>query len=152
MKPTDKGTRFETATVRFLRRRLGDDRVMRGAKHGVRDEGDLCGLVAHGHMGIIECKTHKRWGESDLSVWKAQTIAERGNADADFALLVVHKEGVGEKRFGQNHCYLQVRDLEKVMGGNFTCLAGDTAKEMWVRINIEDACKMIQADYGQEDL
>ena len=151
MKPKDKGTRFETACVRYLRKRLEDERIDRAAMRGNRDAGDIHGLVAHGYRGIVECKDYKSWSRSDLLDWQSQTVTERGNADADFALLVIHTKGVGETRFGDNACHLQVRDLERVMGGEFRCLAGDTAKEMWIRADLETICKFIMSDYEEEE-
>lgn len=149
-KQRDIGTKFESACVRFLRERLKDDRIERRALHGAYDYGDIFGLRAHGHHGIVECKSHKKWGPADLAKWQEQTIAERGNADADFALLVVHKNGVGEKRFGENHCYMQVCDLVKVMGGEFRCLAGESAMEVWVQVTLELACQMIEGVYDED--
>ena len=150
MKPKDKGTRFETACVRYLRKRLEDERIDRAAMRGNRDAGDIHGLVAHGYRGIVECKDYATWGKADLRRWQEQTINERGNADADFALLVVHKRGCGASRFGENHCYMQVRDLERVIGGTMTVLAGDAAKDMWVRVTADDACRMMLGDYEEE--
>lgn len=146
-KPKAKGTKFETACVKFLRERLGDDRIDRRALHGAHDMGDLHGIFAHGHEGIAECKDYAKWSKADLDRWKCQTECERGNADADFALLIVHESGVGKARFGQNSCYMQVRDLERVMGGDFRCIAGESAMDMWVRVTLEDACKMIEGVY-----
>jgi hypothetical protein len=145
-----KGTAFETACVRYLRERLGDDRIERRALHGNGDMGDLFGLYAHGHEGIVECKDYASWSKADLRRWQEQTVNERGNADADFALLIVHKKGCGAGRFGENHCYMQIRDLERVMGGDFRCLAGDTAKGMWVRVTADDACRMMLGYYEEE--
>ena len=151
MRPKDKGTRFETACVRYLRKRLEDERIDRAAMRGNRDAGDIHGVVAHGYKGIVECKCVKGVSKSLLYKYREQTIVERGNADADFALLVIHREGVGDKRFGDNDCHMQVRDLERVMGGEFRCLAGDTAKEMWVTANLETICKFIMSDYEEEE-
>lgn len=148
-KQRDIGTKFESACVKFLCKRLDDDRIERRALHGSYDLGDIRGLFAHGYQGIAECKSYKKWGPADLAEWKEQTIAERGNSDADFALLVVHRKGVGEKRFGENHCYMQVRDLVKVMGGEFRCLAGESAMEMWVQVTLEQACQMIEGIYHE---
>lgn len=146
-----KGTKFESACVRYLRTRLDDERIERRAQRGNRDAGDIHGVRAHGYHGIVECKNVENVTKSLLSKYRKQTVIERGNADADFALLVVHTKGVGETRFGDNDCHLQVRDLEKVMGGEFTCLAGDTAKEMWVCANLETICKFIMSDYEEEE-
>ena len=151
MKPKDKGTRFETACVRYLRKRLEDERIDRAAMRGNRDAGDIHGLVAHGYLGIVECKDVVDVPKSRLDKYREQTIVERGNADADFALLVIHTKGVGETRFGDNACHLQVCDLERVMGGEFTCLAGDAAKEMWIRTDLETICKFIMSDYEEEE-
>jgi len=145
-----KGTSFETACVRFLRGRLQDDRIERRALHGSRDMGDLYGLRAHGFEGIAECKDHAQWGPADLARWREQTVAERGNADADFSLLVIHKAGVGGRNFGRNICQMQVRDLMRVMGGEMTCLAGETAMDVWVQVDLEAACQMIEGVYDAE--
>lgn len=145
-----KGTAFETACVRYLRERLGDDRIERRALHGGRDMGDIFGLFAHGREGIVECKDVKNVGKALLDRFREQTVSERGNADADFALLVVHRAGVGAKRFGDNDCHMQVRDLERVMGGTFRCLAGESAKDMWVQSSLETVCRWILGESGEE--
>ena len=137
-----KGTSFETAIVNWLRERLGIETIERQAMHGSMDTGDIKGLVAHGFSGIVEAKDHKSISPSLLEKWKAQTVVERENAGADFALLVVHRNGVGATRFGLNDCYMQVRDLVKVMGAE--CHAGESAMGLWVHVTLEDACKMIE--------
>lgn len=146
-----KGTAFETACVRFLRARLGNDGIERRALHGTGDQGDLFGLEAHGKRGIVECKDYAKWGNALLAEWQRQTVDERGNAGADFALLVIHKANVGDKRFGDNHCFMQIRDLEVVIDGIMTVLAGETAKDMWVRVTLEDACRMMLGDYERKE-
>lgn len=146
-----KGTKFETACVRFLRKRLEDERIERRALHGNKDAGDIFGVFAHGHEGIVECKDYKQWAKVDLARWQEQTVIERGNADADFALLVVHKAGCGSAFFGDNHCYMQVRDLERIVGGEFRCLAGDSAKDTWLCMPLEVACTHIMGDYEMEE-
>lgn len=148
-KPKAKGTSFETQCVTYLRARLGDGRIERRALHGNNDMGDIHNLFAHGHEGVVECKNYREWGPADLAKWKSQTVDERGNADADFALLVVHRDGCGKARFGENHCYMQVRDLEKVIGGEFSCLYGDSSKDMWVCVTVDDACKMMLGEHDE---
>lgn len=145
-KPKIKGTKFESACVRYLRRTLDDERIERRAQRGNRDAGDIHGVRAHGYHGIVECKDVKSVGKALMERYREQTVIERGNADADFALLVVHRAGCGDGRFGDNDCHLQVRDLERVMGGSITCLAGDTAKELWVQTSLENVCKWIMND------
>ena len=147
-----KGTSFESAIVKWLRERLGIETIERQPMHGSRDTGDIKGLVAHGFSGIVEAKDHKSISPSLLEKWKAQTVVERENAGADFALLVVHKPGVGATRFGLNDCYMQIRDLAKVMGGKFTCHAGESAMGLWVHVTLEDACKMMEDEERGESL
>lgn len=139
-----KGTEWESQARDFLRERLGQPRIERRALSGVRDKGDVYNLFAHGHEGVVECKDYKKWGPADLEKWKRQTMAERENAGADFALLFVHKKGVGESRFGKNICYMQVRDLACVMGGKVH--AGESALGMWVRVSVEEACQMMMGE------
>lgn len=141
-----KGTAWESQAARFLRERLCQPRIDRRAPGGVRDKGDVYNLFAHGHEGVVECKDYKTWGPADLEKWKMETVAERENAGADFALLFVHdtEHRIGESRFGKNICYMQVRDLACVMGGKVH--AGDSALGMWVRVSVEEACQMMMGE------
>lgn len=144
--PKRNGTKFETACARYLCRRLDDDRVERRALHGSRDMGDLFGLWAHGTHGIVECKNYKDWGKSDLTAWKRQALDERDNADAGFVLLVVHKSGCGPKRFGENHCYVTLRDLHVLMDAE----CSKSSDEFWVRLTLDDACRLIEGSVRYE--
>ncbi len=138
-----RGTSFETQCVRYLRQRLGDDGIERRALHGSYDMGDVFGLHAHGNVGVIECKNVARYGPADIERWRGQTVAERGNAGADFALLVIHQPGCGKTRFGMNRCDMQLRDLDAIAGEGFTCLMGDSMRGVWVTMTVEDACRVI---------
>lgn len=133
--------------MRYLRTRLHDDRIDRRVLHGSKDMGDIYNIYAHGHEGVAEAKSYKSYTRADLVRWQGECVIERANADADFILLIVHEPGCGRARFGQNSCYVQVRDLQKVMGG--TVLAGETALDMWVRLPLEDACRLIRWE-GEE--
>lgn len=84
-----KGTRFETACARWLTAALGVP-VERRALHGAGDMGDLFGLAAHGLTGIAECKDYRAMCRADVERWRRETEDERGNADAGFAVLIVH--------------------------------------------------------------
>lgn len=142
-RPKAKGTAFETQCVRYLRKRLGDERIERRALHGSKDMGDIYNIFAHGHEGIAECKSYVRFGPADEAKWERQTEIERGNADADFALLIVHKKGVGERRFGLNECHVQARDFAKIAGGRFTCLFGESAYDTWLKLPLERVCSLM---------
>jgi len=124
-KPKTLGTDYETANVVYARERTGDERIERRAMHGSRDMGDVYGIRAHGHEGIMECKRVERLSDGLLDKFKAQALAERGNADADFVLLSVWRKGKGyqardgkaPKSFGENVCYVTIEDLLKIAGG-----------------------------------
>lgn len=144
----DKGTKFETAVVRYLRVMLEDDRIERRALHGSHDMGDIHGLRCHGYEGIAECKDYKEWARADLDRWKAQTIAERDNADAGFALLVVHRRGCSAQAtshsFGENDCYLTIGDLMRISGMGEPESPWADAEWVWARITIADAAVLMQ--------
>ena len=124
-KPKALGTDYETANVVYARERTGDERIERRAMHGSRDMGDVYGIRAHGLEGIMECKRVERLSDALLDKFKAQALAERGNADADFVLLSVWRKGKGyqardgkaPKSFGENVCYVTIEDLLKIAGG-----------------------------------
>ena len=138
-----KGSSFESQCVAYLRERLDDNGIERRALHGNNDMGDVFGLHAHGFTGIIECKNHKSYGPSDIMKWQAQTVAERENSGADFAVLLVHKAGVGRATFGRNTAYLQVRDLEKVAGNVAERYPHDPFLDVWVRVPFETVCDLM---------
>ena len=141
-KPKALGTDYETANVVYARERTGDERIERRAMHGSRDMGDVYGIRAHGHEGIMECKRVERLSDALLDKFKAQALAERDNADADFVLLSVWRKGKGyqardgkaPKSFGENVCYVTIEDLLKIAGGRgmgtWVCLPLATAFDL----------------------
>lgn len=105
----DKGTRAETAVVRYL----GEHgvRAERKALHGSADEGDVRADLADGVTACIEVKARKR---VDLAKWMAETAAERDNAGAGVGILVVKPAGVG--RPGRWWACMELDDLMEAMG------------------------------------
>lgn len=150
----DVGTKFETATVAYLRERTGDSRIERRAMHGHCDMGDVYGIRAHGYEGIAECKRVERLTADKLDKFKRQAIDERGNADADFVLLIVWRKGKGYQvrdgkapaSFGENVCWLTVEDLLKVSGLYDTLKVADWALGTWVSAPLGDIVDMIVGD------
>lgn len=134
-----KGTAFETACARYLSRELGE-RVERRALHGSRDMGDLYGIFAHGHAGIAECKDHKAQTPSLVAEWRRQTADERDNADADFALLIIHTPGAGQKGFGRNRVDVTQRDLARIAG---LPEPPGWADGVWVTLDLETAVALM---------
>lgn len=149
-KPKAKGTNFETDCVRGLQRELGDKRIERRSLHGAKDMGDIYGIRAHGYEGIAEAKNYAKWGAADLAKWQRQTEAERGNADADFALLIVHKDGCGTKRWRENHCWLQLRDLACIAHPWTTIRGRELAMDLWLHMTVGTACDLISGKAFEE--
>ena len=140
-KPKSKGTAYETAVCRYMKGALQDLRIERRALHGAKDMGDLSHIYAHGHEGIAECKAHKQWGAKMLSEWQDQTIDERDNADADFALLVVK---VPNKNVSQSLCYVTIRDLTRICLGIEPSCVCELYGESWVCMTLEEACGLMR--------
>lgn len=150
-KQKSKGTSLETALVRYARRRTGDDGIHRVTLHGSADEGDVAGLRAHGYRGIAECKNYKGHPtKSQLMRWQSETEEERANADADFALLVVHKPGcnaadANAPTFGDNWCLMTVDSLVKVAHGTAR-FYDQRVFGAWVQMTIDQAFDLITSE------
>lgn len=84
----NKGTSWETACVRYFRAN-GFPQAERIALAGAYDMGDIrvtSGLIA-------ECKNHKVVTDNLIHEWQAETIAEKRNAGADKAWLIIKRAG-----------------------------------------------------------
>lgn len=143
-----RGTSFETAVTRWLRLALDEPTIERRALHGAHDMGDLYGIYAHGLAGIAECKSYKRYGRADVEEWRRQTLAERDNADADFAVLIIHKPRCGgdakSPTMGRNRVDLTIGDLCNVSVG-MRCLMAEP-DDHWVTIDLDELARLIRAD------
>lgn len=152
-RPKKKGTAFETCIVRYMQNALNDKRIERRSLSGAADRGDIYGVYAHGLEGIVECKNHKKWSKADLRRWMQETLDECANADADFALLVVHKDRVGEKNAGQNLCYINILHFHKITGREEEPDIPDWwyegADAIWMMLSLEDACKLLKTPLPQ---
>ena len=107
-KSKDKGTAFETAVVRYLRERLGDEEIDRMPLRGSRDEGDVRGLKLRGMQTCVEVKNHKQLRITD---WMGQLISEQGNMEADLGLIVAHRSGCGDKHIGESYVITTLDDI-----------------------------------------
>ena len=143
-KPKAKGTRFETAVVRYLRDALEDERIERRALHGSKDMGDIHGLYSHGRSGIVECKAVRNIGAKALEEYQQQTLDERENADADFALLVVKNFN---HSVGEAFCWVTLRDLARIALPLMVCDGPlGAADETWVCLPLSTACALMRGD------
>ena len=133
------GTRFETQCASWLTERLGYP-VERRALHGNRDVGDLAWLIGKGDArGIVECKAVKAITAANVSEWRRQTIAERDNAGARFAWLVIKTANVGMQRFERTRVDVRLGDLA-AMG----CFLGKAGDNHWVSMDLETACSLLE--------
>lgn len=140
-----KGTAFERMVANYMSAFLDDDRIDLIRTHGSMDRGDVGPVYCHGrYRGLVECKDYAEWGPSLLEGWKAETDRERGNADADFALLVVHKRKCGKSKCGLQHCYMTVRDLARISGFEPDEAWPESFAGMWVETTLGDACALIR--------
>ena len=133
------GTRFETQCARWLTERLGYP-VERRALHGNRDVGDLAWLIGGGGArGIVECKADKAITAASGSERRRQTVAERDNAGAQFAWLVIKTANVGMQRFERTRVDVQLGDLA-AMG----CFLGKDGDSHWMSMDLETACSLLE--------
>lgn len=112
-KQRQKGTLLESATVLFLQARLGDDRIMRMPLNGAKDRGDVAGVrTLLGEKVAIEVKNHARM---DLGTWLREAEIERGNADAQVAVVVHKRHGKGQAK--DQLVTMTLEDFAVLLGG-----------------------------------
>ena len=118
---TQKGSTFEQDTADFLAAALGDDRIERRVKHGTNDRGDIAGLHIRGKRTVVECKNHKRM---ELAAWIDEAETERGNDDAEYAIVVHKRRGCGKARFGGNYATMTLETLAALIAGGRDLING----------------------------
>jgi hypothetical protein len=111
-----RGTAGETAVVRWLRVN-GWPGAERRALHGTQDQGDITGC-----LGLVwEIKSgHKAEtaGDALITEWMRQTDVERGNADADFGVLVTKRLGHGPANAGAWWAWITADALVNMRGAS----------------------------------
>ena len=143
-KSKKKGTEFESKFVRYLRDGLDDVRPERLALHGAQDHGDVGHIFCHGFEGIAECKSHKQVTPKLVAEWREQTLDERENADADFALLVVDLYG---KPMCQSQVHVTIRDLARICLGMRVATTPNLSAlydSQWVVMSLDDAIYLMR--------
>ena len=143
-KPKALGTAWETDVRNYVAKELDDERIERRALHGAKDMGDIHGLFAHGYEGIIECKRSQKLGAATMAEFFRQTLDERENADADFALLVCKNFN---HSVGEAFCWATLRDLARIalpLMVNDGWL--DRADETWACLPLSTACALMRGD------
>ena len=121
----DKGTRFETAVVGYLRAALGDG-IERRTLGGVKDRGDVSGVYAHGQRVVVECKSTRRL---DVAEYLRQAEVERGNDDALAGVVVWKRPGHTDRGglgpMGRQLVLMTMSDFVALATGQRPDLEGD---------------------------
>lgn len=139
-----KGTRYERQCVLFWRGALRDPTIDRVALHGTTDEGDVRWLrpmapwhVKHMTRGILECKCYERYTPSDIARFRMETLAERDNSGAGFAVLMMHVKGGS---IANDRCQLLLGDLmHAICDGE-----GSPAPDIWVELPAHELAELMQ--------
>jgi len=84
------GSDFERRQADWLASRLNDDRIDRRVKRGIKDTGDIGGVLFAGNRVVIECKNTSR---DNLPAWVREAETERGNDDALIGVVMHKKRG-----------------------------------------------------------
>lgn len=110
---TAKGTQFESEVVAYLVSRFGPG-IERRAKHGTKDRGDIAGVFIRCKPCVVEVKNHK---EMKLSQWVEEAEIERGNADAEYGVVVHHRPGKGSKSTGESYVTMTLATFCDIIAG-----------------------------------
>lgn len=90
------GTDFEGLLARWLRDRLGDDRIERRAKNGVKDLGDVAGVrTIRGGRVVIEAKNYSS-DRIQIRKWLNEALIEAANDDAAIGVVAVKVRGTAK--------------------------------------------------------
>jgi hypothetical protein len=106
------GTEFETKIAASLAEHV-DDRIERRAKNGAKDRGDVSGWRHAGLRIVAELKNHG--GEFKVGTWLKEAEVERGNDDADVAVVIAKRRGTTEPL--DQVVFLTVRDIITLLTG-----------------------------------
>lgn len=117
-KQKQKGTAFERQVAEYLAARLGAD-IERRTTAGIHDRGDIAGVFFRGLPVVVECKNCTRM---ELPKWLNEAEVERGNADAEFGLVVHKRKGTGEKSFGDTYVTMTLETLAAMIAGSHDLL------------------------------
>lgn len=128
--------------LHYVRAALDDERPERRVLHGSKDMGDIAHVYSHGYEGIIECKRSQKLGAAIMAEFQRQTIDERENADADFALLAVKNFNHGT---GEGFCWVTIRDLTRIcLGVESHGELADLYDDVWVCMSLSTACALMR--------
>ena len=105
-KSKQKGTRYESEVVEFLRYN-GFPYAERRALSGAQDKGDISGVLDW----VLECKNHK---EISLSEFVDEAITERENAGAKYGAAIVKRARRG---VAESYVVMPLYQFVRLIGG-----------------------------------
>jgi hypothetical protein len=105
------GSSFERLIADHLAATV-DDRIDRRVKTGNQDRGDIGGLRHMGGRVVIECKNTAK---INLAGWAAEAEIERGNDDAN-AAVIIHKRH-GKAAPGDQWVTMTLQDFTALLTG-----------------------------------
>ena len=111
---SDKGNSFAQMVADYLATVTGDERIERRVNRGVKDRGDIAGVIVRKRRAVIECKNCKRM---DLSGWVDEAEVERGNDDAEYGIVIHKRKGKGAKHFGENDVTMTLETFAAIIQG-----------------------------------
>lgn len=114
----DKGTRFESAIVRYLRDVLDDKNISRMALHGNADEGDIEGVKFLGCDLVLECKDTRTLNLTEhLREAQAEAINHREAGHPTLCgVLVQHAPGIGiASHAGDQWVVMRLEDFTRMI-------------------------------------
>lgn len=117
---TQKGTAFETQVVTYLASALGTA-IERRAKHGTKDRGDISGVFIGGKPCVIECKNRK---QTKMAEWLGEAEVERGNADAEYGVVIHKRQGIGAARMGETYVTMTLETFAAIIAGGHEFIEG----------------------------
>lgn len=100
------GSRFERLVADHLAAHV-DDRIDRRVKTGAKDRGDIAGWRFAGLRIVAELKDYG--GRFQVGAWLNEAEIERGNDDADVALVIAKRRGTTDP--GDQIVFMTLRDL-----------------------------------------
>lgn len=109
------GSSFERAQADWLAARLGDDRIDRRVKGGVKDRGDIGGVrTIRGGRVVIECKNTATLA---LPAWLREAEIERGNDDALIGVVMHKKRGTADP--AEQYVTMTAETFARLIEGGF---------------------------------
>ena len=145
-KPKRIGTAAESAVVRHARTN-GFELAERRALAGGADLGDI--LLCPGV--IVEVKAGKaaeQASDARIGAWLDETERERRNANADIAILVTKRPGVGHTNAGRWWAHWRLHDLARLRGYT-PDLNAAIADQAPIRMTLDSALAQLRAGgYG----